>query len=259
MTQRSFTLLTLVAALSVSQTAIANDSLRPAAESVSSVIDHYISKTIDNEGMAVVGMASDETILRRTTLDLAGRIPTQAERTWYAELPKATRRPQLVDRLMHLPDAEYHLANQLDGMLLPTKPFDNDFRDYLLRATQQNRRWDQMFRDMMQANATDGPLKGASVFLKSRIREVDDLTNDTAILFFGVNVSCAKCHDHPLVEDWTQDHFYGMQAFFSRTYQTKKQTVAEKFFDEVKFTTTAGDEKKAAFMFLSGDKIALLF
>ena len=109
---------------------------------------------------------------------------------------------------------------------------------------------------MMKAGVAEGPEKGAAQFLKSRVQELDDLTNDTAILFFGVNISCAKCHDHPLVTDWKQDHFYGMQAFFQRTYQTRKvSALAERPFGEVKFTTTSGEEKKAAFMFLTGDQV----
>jgi hypothetical protein len=31
----------------------------------------------------------------------------------------------------------------------------------------------------------------------------------------GVRMDCAKCHDHPF-ENWTQDDFYGMGAFFTR-------------------------------------------
>ena len=31
-------------------------------------------------------------------------------------------------------------------------------------------------------------------------------------------MSCAQCHDHPNVKDWTQGHFYGLKGFFARTY-----------------------------------------
>ena len=242
-----------IAALRIPLSLAGNETLLPPEESIQNAIDHYVQQAIDSNGIPTAGPASDEAILRRTTLDLAGRIPTRAEQEWYESLPPEQRREKLVDRLLQLPDAAFHAANELDSMLLPNKPYDGEFRKYLLWATQQNRSWDQMFRDILEAKATDGPLKGANPFLRSRIRQVDDLTNDTAILFFGVNVSCAKCHDHPLVADWQQDHFYGMRAFFSRTYQTKKNVVAEKFFDEVKFKTTAGDEKIAAYMFLTGD------
>jgi hypothetical protein len=43
-----------------------------------------------------------------------------------------------------------------------------------------------------------------------------------------------------------------MQSFFSRTFLTKKQDLGEKFYGEVKFTTTGGVEKQAKFMFLNG-------
>ena len=128
---------------------------------------------------------------------------------------------------------------------------------YLLTAVQGRRSWDTVFREIMKASDSEGPEKGAAQFLKSRVGELDDLTNDTAILFFGVNISCAKCHDHPLVADWKQDHFYGMQAFFQRTYQTRKtSSLAECPFGEVKFANVGGASKTAAFMFLTGEVVA---
>ncbi len=255
MTRRICCVLLLVDALFGFDSFADDGTLLPAATSVRDAIDHYVQRAIAEHGVPAVGYASDETILRRTTLDLAGRIPTKKEQEWYAALTATQRREQLVDRLLNLPDAAYHLANEIDSHLLSNSPHNGEFREYLLWATTEKRPWDQMFRDMLLAKPAEGPLKGATQFLRTRIREVDDLTNDTAILFLGINVSCAKCHDHPLVEDWKQDHFYGMKAFFSRTYQTKKNVVAEKFFDEVKFKTTEGEDKLASFMFLTGDVV----
>lgn len=256
MALRLLTFVVLTAALRIPLSTAADDSLLPSDELIQNAIDHYVQLAIDKDDISTVERANDTTLLRRTMLDLAGRIPTQSEQNWYASLPAEQRQEKLVDRLIQLPDAIFHTANELDSMLLPNKPYDDEFRRYLLWSTQQNRSWDQMFRDMLEAKATAGPLKGATLFLRSRVRQVDDMTNDTAVLFFGVNVSCAKCHDHPLVEDWKQDHFYGMQSFFTRTYQTKKNAVAEKFFDEVKFKTTGGKEKVAAYMFLTGDVVS---
>ena len=230
--------------------------LLPAESHIADVIDHYIREGLLQKGIAAVQPADPLILLRRTTLDLAGRIPTATERQWYLGLPESDRRRQLVDRLMQLPDFDFHHRNWLDESLLPNQPYNDEFRNYLLTAVQGRHSWDTIFRELMKAGVAEGPEKGAAQFLKSRVRELDDLTNDTAILFFGVNISCAKCHDHPLVTDWKQDHFYGMQAFFQRTYQTRKvSALAERPFGEVKFTTTSGEEKKAAFMFLTGDQV----
>ncbi|MEZ6124129.1 MAG: DUF1553 domain-containing protein [Planctomycetaceae bacterium] len=236
--------------------ALAGESPTPVADTgVATTIDGLIDGRLSSAGITPSPQAEWHNLLRRTTLDLAGRIPTRTEYDWYQQLPEETRRATLVDRLLSLSDFDLHLRNSLDELLLPNKPYDGEFREYLLWAVQQQRPWHLIFRDILLARDTDGPEKGAAQFLKSRARELDDLTNDTAVLFFGVNISCAKCHDHPLVEDWKQDHFYGMQAFFSRTFATRKQVLTEKPFGEVKFKTTAGEEKPAAFMFLTGDVV----
>lgn len=238
------------------KTTVAAADLLPAETDIVSVIDHHITQHLVKQGVNPVLHADESTLLRRTMLDLAGRIPSTAERNWFFSLPQADRRRMLVDRLMQSPDFNFHHRNWLDETLLPNQPYQDEFRNYLLTAVQGNRSWDTIFRELMKAGIAEEPEKGAAQFLKTRVRELDDLTNDTAILFFGVNISCAKCHDHPLVTDWKQDHFYGMQAFFQRTYQTRKvNALAERPFGEVRFTTTGGEEKKAAFMFLTGDQV----
>jgi hypothetical protein len=240
----------------VGETANATEELLPQETEIVTAINHYVSAHLAKNGVNPVAPADDATLLRRTMLDLAGRIPHALERDWFLSLPEADRRRMLVDRLMQSPDFDFHHRNWLDESLLPNQPYNDEFRNYLLTAVQGRHSWDTIFRELMKAGVAEGPEKGAAQFLKSRVRELDDLTNDTAILFFGVNISCAKCHDHPLVTDWKQDHFYGMQAFFQRTYQTRKvSALAERPFGEVKFTTTSGVEKKAAFMFLTGDQV----
>ncbi len=83
------------------------------------------------------------------------------------------------------------------------------------------------------------------------------MTNDSSTLWFGVNISCAKCHDHPLVDDWKQAHYYGMAAFFKRTFQTRKGHLGERFEGQPKYTDISGQEHQAELMFLTGQKIDL--
>jgi hypothetical protein len=227
--------------------------LLPPDPPVESVIDHYVDDLIKQNDIQAAGQIDANILIRRLTLDLAGRIPTTAELHAFVAADPVARRAELVDRLLASPDFIDHHRNELQLLLeYPERRNDNDFRKYLLWATEQNRPWNEMFRDMLAGDESDEYQKAALQFVKHRARSLDDLTNDTAVLFFGVNVSCAKCHDHPLVEDWKQDHYFGMQSFFSRTFLTKKQDLGEKFYGEVKFTTTGGVEKQAKFMFLNG-------
>lgn len=223
----------------------------PESIPVEQAIDLAIQHKLDAKAIAPNPLADDSVIIRRTTLDLAGRIPTVEEARNYVASTEPDKRLKLVDRLMSSPDFPYHFRNCLDRMLMDGFT-PGEWREYLLRSVRNGRSWDQMFRDMMTGDEANEEVKPALTFLKSRANDIDRLTNDTCSLFFGVNVSCAKCHDHPLVSDWKQDHYYGMASFFNRVYVTKKNVIAEKFRGEVKYKTTKGEEKVAKIMFLTG-------
>ena len=68
------------------------------------------------------------------------------------------------------------------------------------------------------ADATNSATKGAEEFLKTRIKDQDRLANDVSVRFFGVNISCAQCHDHPLVPSWKQDHYFGMKELLEECF-----------------------------------------
>ena len=223
---------------------------------IEQAIDHYVQARLTEKPLQPAPQADDCTLVRRTSVDLLGRIPTVAEAKKFVESTEPDKRLKLVDSLLASPDFAYQFRNQLDTLLMSgQKGSNNEWREYLLKSVRQNRPWNQMFRDMLVGNEDDPELKAATTFVRVRARELDELTNETSTIFFGVNVSCAKCHDHPLVEDWKQDHYFGMASFFQRTYVTKKNALAEKFSGEVKFKTTKGEDKVAKFMFLTGTTI----
>lgn len=219
-------------------------------KAIADVVDHYVDQKLKEKKVAPAGLASDANFIRRVTLDLAGRIPTPGEVSEFVSSTDSDKRVKLVDRLLDSVDYAFHFRTQFDAFLMPTKS-EGEFRDYLLTCFRENRPWDVMFQQMLMAT-NDGADKGALHFLKSRAANLDDITNDSSRYFFGVNVSCAKCHDHPLVSDWTQDHFYGMASFFTRTYVNKKKFLGERDEGVLRYKTTAGEERKAKVMFLTG-------
>jgi hypothetical protein len=227
----------------------------PPEEPVSRVIDYYLDAFLAEQQITPAVPATDGVVLRRTTLDLAGRVPTLAELDDYERQSPSDKRERLVERLLRSPDFALHLRNEWEALLTADNSSTPEWRDYLLAAARENRPWDQVFTDVLTAKEDDPARRGALQFLKARSRDLDAMTNDTSVLFFGVNVGCAKCHDHPLVDDWKQDHYYGLSAFFARSYLTKSRRLAEKSTAEVKFKTTKGVEKTASLMFLSGAKV----
>jgi hypothetical protein len=225
---------------------------RPIAE----VVDHYIDAALRKESVTAAAAADDATLIRRLTLDLAGRIPSAAELRAFIASSERDKRARLVDRLMASPGFVRHQADELDAMLMAGSK--GSLREYLVRAGRENRPWDRIFRELMLPNQTDQAEKVAAEYLRQRVKDLDRLTADVSSTFFGVNISCAQCHDHPLVHDWKQDHFYGMKAFLGRTFLTGGGNggfVSERASGTIRFKTTDDVERKARMMFLTGTRV----
>jgi hypothetical protein len=229
--------------------------LIPAENTVEDAVDTYIESAQNAAGVAPAPIADDANFIRRVTLDLAGRIPSTAEVLRYVQSAETNKKQQLVDRLLASPDFACHQRNEFDTLLMTGKG-SGEWREWLYKSLNENRRWPDLFRSLMLPNEADAVEKPAVTYLKSRAANVDDMTNDTSRLFFGVSINCAKCHDHPLVADWKQDHYFGMASFFNRTYLTKKQFLAEREDGQLKFRTKAGEEKQARLVFLTSAEIS---
>ena len=214
-------------------------------------IDGFVESYWSASGIQHSEPASDAEFLRRGTLDLVGRIPTVRELEQFQSEKSSDRRAKLIQRLLDSPEFPLHLGSVLDGMIQGRHAGHEPFVDYLRRSVRDGKPWDAMFRELMTGPWDTDERKPANRFLDRRARTLDVLTADATRIFFGVDISCAKCHDHPLVEDWTQDHFYGMASFFNRTTGGKGK-VGEKKDGDVKFPGADGKEKTARVMFLSG-------
>ena len=201
----------------------------------------FAAKNWSEKKVKPAALCSDADFLRRVTLDLNGRVPTPREVTAFLDDKSPDKRQQTIRRLMSSPEYPLHLGRVLDDAIQGKYAGDPEFLEYMRSSLAGS-----------QAVGSDVPRdyvgpwdakerKGADRFLLRRLASLDDLTNDTARVFFGVNISCAKCHDHPLVDDWKQDHYYGMESFFNRTQGGKIATiVTEKSSGDVQFVTRKG-------------------
>ncbi len=248
-------LLVAAALLVIARPAYCGDVL-PADRPIAQVVDHYIDVGLENARVTPVPPVADQAIVRRLTLDLAGRIPTALESRSYVASTDREKLPHLVDRLMASPAFIRHQVTELDTML--SAGSKASLREYLVQAVGENRPWDRIFRELMLPDQTDKAQKAAAVYLRQGLKDFDRLTAEVSSTFFGVNISCAQCHDHPLVRDWKQDHFYGMKAFLSRTFTNgngPEAFLGEHDYGTIKFKTTEDVERRARLMFLTGRKV----
>jgi hypothetical protein len=245
----------VLVALPVPDARAAADQRFADAPGIAAKIDALTEQQWKADKIKAAAATSDSAFLRRVTLDLAGRVPTYQEAMAFAKDGSATKRAAVIRRLMESPEYALHMGRVLDEMIQEKYARDNEFLEYMRTSVAQHKPWDRIFREIMVGPWDTKERKAADRFLTRRVRNLDDLTNDTARVFFGVNVACAKCHNHPLVADWKQDHYYGMASFFFRTQQGGRgkngSTINEKPDGDLSFVAKGGERRQAKLMFLS--------
>lgn len=227
----------------------------PADRPIGEVVDHSIDAKLQAAGVTPAPQADDATLVRRITLDLAGRIPTAAEARQFVASTDPAKRQQLIDRLIASPWFDRHLSTELNTLLRGHDGSGPDLRKYLLTAVREKRPWNRMFRELL-GDGND-PL-GPEQFILKRTADLEKLARDTSGMFFGINISCCQCHTHPFVDTLTQDSFHGMKAFFSRTYEFQGRLMEKRFGPAtMEYQNREGAKSQVAMLFLSGEKFAM--
>ncbi len=191
--------------------------------------------------------ATDAEFLRRVYLDLVGTIPTAAEARAFLDDTAADKRPKLIARLLASPEHARHLATWFDVMLMERRPAkgvaDAEWRKFLFDSIRANKPYDQLVREILTSDGSDAATRPAANFLLARDAEPNVVTRDVGRIFFGRDLQCCQCHDHPLVDDYYQDEYYGIFALVGRTSvfvdkkDKDKQYLAEKADGDPKFVS----------------------
>ena len=208
-------------------------SVLPAAESLSVRIDSLVDA--DQVG-PVAAVAGDAEFLRRVTLDLHGIIPTAAEARTFLNDATPNKREILVDRLLSSPRYAVHMANVFDVMLMERRPDKHvptaEWQKYLQAAFQTNVPYDRLAREILSADGVDPNLRPAAKFFLDRDAEPNIMARDVGRVFFGMDLQCAQCHDHPLVDHYLQTDYYGLYAFVNRTVVFTDEAAKKSFLGE---------------------------
>ncbi len=168
--------------------------------------------------------ASDAEFLRRVYLDLNGTIPDADTARAFLDDADPNKRAALVDRLLAAPRFARHMMHTFDVMWTERRRetrlgkgvADAEWNAYLYQSFAENKPLDQLIREILSADGADPALRPAAKFYLDRDGEPNLLARDVGRLFFGRDLQCAQCHDHPLVEDYLQSEYYGLMAFVNR-------------------------------------------
>lgn len=193
-------------------------------------IDELVFAKLVELGLPPSAVCDDATFLRRVTLDIAGRLPTSAEARAFLVERDAGKRDRCIDRLLASDAYGDYFAGKWSAILRNKREKETYqrgnylFHEWLRNSLLANKPYDQFVRELLTASGDVGQTPAVNWY-----REVDDANKqveDTAQLFMGLRIQCARCHHHPF-EKWSQQDYYGLSAFFSRVGRKEGQAVDE--------------------------------
>ncbi len=162
----------------------------------------------------------DATFLRRATIDLCGRLPTVDEAREYLADASADKRERLINRLLESPDYPAYFALKWSAILRNSPLAGADqaayaFHNWIKDNIAQNRPYDEFVRGILAASGEWQDAPAINWYWQSRDVQLHTVTADTAQLFLGIRLQCARCHHHPY-ERWGQEDYFGLAGFYTR-------------------------------------------
>jgi hypothetical protein len=205
---------------------IPKEPARPARDPAptAALIDAEAERYLAKYKLPTSPQADDAEFVRRVHLDLTGRIPTYQRTIHFLDSKDPEKRRKLIDELLESPAYGEHMATVWRNRLVPRnvivgeKQRGDSFTPWLAGQFNDNRGWNAIVSDLLTAEGTptDNP---ATTFLlangDNNQPQPNRAAGAAAALFWGVNLRCAECHNHPFAR-WKQTDFWGTAAFFGK-------------------------------------------
>lgn len=209
-------------------------------------VDRFVLAGLEKAGLQPAADADRRTLIRRLSLVLTGLPPSPLEVDLFERDPSLAAYEKLIDRLLASPHFGEQWARHWMDVMRFAETFGNDwnyevggawrYRDYLIRAFNQDVPYDQLIREHLAGDLIEKPRLNpeqglnesiiGTAFLRLgelghddcvRFRQirtdvVDNQIDTLGKAFLGLTIACARCHDHKLDPIPTADYYalYGV-------------------------------------------------
>jgi hypothetical protein len=174
------------------------------------------------EGLPKAEPADDAEFFRRVNLDFAGVIPTIDEVRVFLHDVSPDKRQRAIENLLAGPRYAQRMREVFHVHLMERRGENDLWQVWLEKSFAENKPWDQMAREIIRADFRVEENRGAAYFYTRRLEksgqnptDYPGLTRDVGRLFLGMDLQCAECHNHRLIDDYNQVDFQGLLAAFS--------------------------------------------
>ena len=211
----------------------------PAAAEKTNPIDAFLQAALRAKGLTTTAPAPKRVLIRRLYFDLIGLPPTPEEMSAALAIPAGDWPAKLIDDLLASPHhgerwgqhwldvARY--ADSSGYSIDSPRPTMYQYRDFVIRALNDDMPFDRFLRWQIAGDlvappdpaaliatgfCTCGPYNTNSPKEQDRYDELDDIMTTAAQAFLGLNLGCARCHDHKY-DPITQKEYYHLLAVFN--------------------------------------------
>jgi len=211
-------------------------------------IDNFILAKLEIEGLKPSLEADKATLLRRVTFDLTGLPPTPAELDAFVRDRSPQAYEKVVDRLLASQQYGERMAMQWMDLAryADTHGYHIDshremwhWRDWVIDAFNRNMPFDEFTIEQLAGDLLPYPtlaqrvatgfnrnhminFEGGAIPEEYQNEYVVDRVEATSVVWLGMTMGCARCHDHKF-DPIKQKDFYRFYAFFN--------TISEKGLD----------------------------
>lgn len=198
------------------------------------LVDTAVFNKLHLLGIPPSEFSDDSTFLRRVSLDITGALPSDEKVRSFLADTTADKRDKLIDELLESTAYADHFANKWNFILRNKKSKGEDtagthlFHQWIWDSVYENKPYDRFVREIVTASGE--PLVNPAVTWFREVDQVEEQVEDTAQLFLGIRIQCARCHHHPF-EKWSQNDYYSMAAFYNRVGKKNIPGVAGGFRD----------------------------
>ena len=208
---------------------------------IRNAIDAFVSTRLESEGLSFSPLADRERLLRRVTFDLTGLPPTLEEIDAYLSDESPQAYETVVDRLLASP----HFGERMAVAWMDAARYGDSsvfhadgprdmwpWRDWVIRAYNENKPFDQFTREQLAGDLFPEPTtdqqvatgflrnnattdEGGAIAEEYRVEYAVDRVKTTSMVWLGLSMECAQCHDHKY-DPIDRDDYYRFFAYFNQ-------------------------------------------
>ena len=204
-------------------------------------IDHFVLANLERNNLETSAEAGREILIRRVSLDLRGLPPSIKEIDTFLADKSPGAYEAMVDRMLASPHYGERMALAwMDAARYgDSSVFHADgprdmwpWRDWVIRAYNSNKPFDkfsieQLAGDLLPESTVEQKIatgfnrnnattdEGGAIAEEFRVEYAVDRVMTTSLVWLGLSMQCAQCHDHKY-EPISQEDYYRFFAYFNQ-------------------------------------------